>query len=122
MNATAKVVPTDDEWEDRSVGAQEEHVGEAPDITAAVDAALELYPISIRLQKSLVESLKALASLNGLGYQPLIRQILTRWVDSELKQMVIQRASEIATRSQIAAKVPKTNARTPQEPRHKKAA
>ena len=93
MNAKAKIVPTDDPWEDRTVGAEEQFVEAAPDITTEVDAALDLHPISIRLQRNLIENLKALAHLHGLGYQPLIRQILTRWVDAEIKQMLVERAA-----------------------------
>lgn len=93
MNTKVKAVDSDDAWEDRRVGADEAFAEVAPDISAALDAALDLHPISIRLQKALVDNLKALAHLHGLGYQPMIRQVLTRWVDSELKQMVIQHAN-----------------------------
>jgi hypothetical protein len=95
MNAKAKVIPSDDAWEDRGVGAEEEFVEIAPDISAEVDAALDLHPISIRLQRNLVDNLKALAQLHGLGYQPLIRQVLTRWVESEVKQMLAARANQM---------------------------
>ena len=44
--------------------------------------------ISIRLQKSLIEDFKLLADLHGLGYQPLMRQILTRFADSEKKRLL----------------------------------
>ncbi|WP_270175181.1 hypothetical protein [Diaphorobacter sp. ED-3] len=77
-----------------SVGVNESHVAVAPaQLSAALDDALDLQPISIRLQKDLLENLKALAKLNGLGYQPLIRQVLTRWVDCELKSMLREKAS-----------------------------
>ena len=36
----------------------------------------------------LIQDLKDLAKLNGLGYQPLIKQILKRFVDAEKKMMV----------------------------------
>lgn len=104
MSAKAKIVPTDDPWEDRSVGAEEQYVEVASDINTEVDVALDLHPISIRLQKTLVDNLKALAHLHGLGYQPLIRQILTRWVDAEVKQMVVQRASTRAETGITSAK------------------
>lgn len=78
-----------------SVGMDEAFVAVAPaELSAALDEALELQPISIRLQKDLLENLKALAKLNGLGYQPLIRQVLTRWVDCELKSMLREKAAE----------------------------
>lgn len=48
-----------------------------------INDALSLQPISIRLQKGLIENLKTIAELNGIGYQPLIRQALTRFVEGE---------------------------------------
>ena len=72
-----------------SVGTDEAYVAVAPaELSAGLDDALGLQPISIRLQKDLLDNLKALAKLNGLGYQPLIRQVLTRWVNCELKNML----------------------------------
>ena len=77
-----------------SVGVHESYVAVAPaELSAALDDALDLHPISIRLQKDLLENLTALAKLNGLGYQPLIRQVLTRWVDCELKNMLREKAA-----------------------------
>lgn len=107
MNQKAKIVEPDEPWESREVGAQEEFVEVAPDISKELDAALDLHPISIRLQKSLVDNLKALAHLHGLGYQPLVRQVLTRWVDSELKQLVARRANEKAADGSVKAAAPK---------------
>ena len=83
---------THEEIEYESVGMNEEHVARAPQEDAkAVDDALGLQPISIRLQKDLLDNLKALAQLNGIGYQPLIRQILTRWTDSEMKKVLLDK-------------------------------
>lgn len=122
MNPKTKIVESDDPWEDRRIGAEEEFVEVAPDISEELNEALDLHPISIRLQKNLIDNLKALAQLNGLGYQPLIRQVLTRWVDCELKQMLIQRAHEKRAQ-EVASTVqaPSPKQRDP-VPRHKKAA
>ncbi|RVT49660.1 hypothetical protein [Rubrivivax albus] len=109
MNAKTKTPQVEDVWEDRTVGAEEEHVEVAPDISAELDAALDLHPISIRLQRNLVENLKALAQLHGLGYQPLIRQILTRWVDGEVKQMIAHRANERADKDPLPTAMPRAN-------------
>jgi predicted DNA binding CopG/RHH family protein len=99
-----------------TVGEDEQFVAPAKEHQdKSIDDALGLQPISIRLQKDLVENLKALAQLNGLGYQPLIRQILTRWVDCELKHVLRERvASErdaISQRheSQAQAQIPTDN-------------
>lgn len=87
-----------------SVGTDEQHVAVAPDQDKAIDDALELQPISIRLQKSLLDNLKSLAQLNGIGYQPLVRQILTRWVDSELKQVLRERLAQEQAQAKAATK------------------
>lgn len=80
----------------------------------SIDDALGLQPISIRLQKDLIDSLKGLAQLNGLGYQPLIRQILTRWVDAELKHLLNQK---IAAERPTATREDSTTAATPTQRR-----
>lgn len=78
------------------VGTVETYVKEAsPELSEALDQALELQPISIRLQKGLLDDLKALAHLNGIGYQPLIRQVLTRWARCEIKQILREKAQRI---------------------------
>lgn len=65
-------------WESRQLGATEEFVRKvSPERERAVDEALGLQPITIRLQKELVEELKVLAKSNGIGYQPYVRQVLT---------------------------------------------
>jgi len=58
-----------------------------------VDEALGLHPISIRFPKELVRDLKAIAQLNGMGYQPLIRAVCRRFVDAEKKAIQRDRAA-----------------------------
>ncbi len=68
-----------DLWDSKKLGADiryAERASAAED--KAVDDALALQAISIRLQKNLLKRLKALAKRDGIGYQPYIRQILTR--------------------------------------------
>lgn len=86
-----------------SIGCDESNVQPvALQTEKAIDDSLGLQPISIRLQKDLIDNLRGLAQLNGLGYQPLIRQILTRWVDSELKHILNQKiAAERSTTPQF---------------------
>jgi predicted DNA binding CopG/RHH family protein len=99
MNTNAKIEGTEDAWEQRELGATEDFV-EAVELSAedqqAIDAALELQPISIRLPKSLIEDFKAIASLSGLGYQPLMRQVLTRFADCEKKRILREVATAAA--------------------------
>lgn len=92
---TEKIIGTPEAWESGPLGkdpafaialSPEEHASES----AAIDAAFGLKPISIRMEVELLDNLKAIANHRGLGYQPLIRQVLHRWVDSELKQIALE--------------------------------
>jgi uncharacterized protein (DUF4415 family) len=48
-----------------------------------LDTALGLQPISIRLQKEVIEKLKLIAKSKGIGYQPLIRMVLTKYTNGQ---------------------------------------
>jgi predicted DNA binding CopG/RHH family protein len=90
-----KIEGTPEAWESRDLGQDEKFVKISDDIKQdAIDESLELQMISIRLQKPLIDDLKMIAKLHGLGYQPLIRQILTRFVDCEKKQLLKQQYEE----------------------------
>lgn len=96
-----KIPGTEDAWDSRALGADADFVGvaqESDDIE--VDAALDLHPISIRLQKSLIEDFKLIAQLNGLGYQPLMRQVLKRFADAEKKRILREVAATAAKRKE----------------------
>jgi len=86
---------TDDAWDSGKLGRDEEFVGVADDdLEQAIDASLDLQQISIRLQKSLIDDFKLIARMHGIGYQPLMRQILTRFADSEKKRLLHQAIRE----------------------------
>lgn len=89
MATKTKIESTSEAWESGKLGQDEKFVKIAEEIKQdAIDESLELQMISIRLQKSLIEDMKMIAELHGLSYQPLIRQILTRFVDCEKKQIL----------------------------------
>lgn len=72
---------TDETWDNRDLGASEKHVRKvSPSREKAVDDGLGMQSISIRLQKCLIDNLKELAEQDGIGYQPYVRQLLTRHV------------------------------------------
>ncbi|MBU6452179.1 MAG: hypothetical protein KGS72_10400 [Cyanobacteria bacterium REEB67] len=83
---------TDDEesdaWDSGEIGASEEFMSLAPAaFEKEIDDHLGLQQITIRLQKTLVADLKEMARQNGLGYQPFVRQILTKHVaENRLKK------------------------------------
>jgi hypothetical protein len=88
-------------WESGKLGRSAKHIRIASDDEElAIDDALGLQLISIRLHKSLIEKLKQLALLEGIGYQPLIRQVLTRYLrENEYKLDTLLSAAEAAERA-----------------------
>ena len=75
-------------WDDRELGADERYVAVAPaEEEDELDKALGLKTISIRLPVKLIESYKLLAEIEGVGYQPLMRDILGRHAIHELKRI-----------------------------------
>jgi hypothetical protein len=73
-------------WEAGQLGATAKYAVPCSDEEEkALDDALGLAPISLRLQKAIVAKLKVLAKREGLGYQTYIRQILTRHVRAMTK-------------------------------------
>lgn len=90
------ITSSDEAWDDRILGADEEFVKAVDDkMSASIDDASGTQLISIRLQKSLIEDFKLIASLNkGIGYQTLMKQILQRFIESEKKLIWNELVSE----------------------------
>ncbi len=89
MSATkAKTRVKKDPWESGEYGLDENFVKVADAaVSASLDESLELKMISIRLQSDLIKKLKLIAKFHGIGYQPLIRDLLQRFARSELRQI-----------------------------------
>lgn len=78
-----------EKWEKRELGAAEQYAEpSSQEESDSVDSALGLQLISIRLQANLIEELKELAVQEGLGYQPLMRMVLTRYVKENEHRLV----------------------------------
>lgn len=89
MNKHAKIESTDDAWESGALGAVEAHVRSAPaELEASIDASLGLQSISIRLPKQLIEAYKLIGAYHGVGYQPLMRDILQRFVPEGMREVM----------------------------------
>lgn len=86
-NGQEKIANDVENWENGTLGCDEAFVEIAEEITASdVNEMLELQMISIRLQKGMIRDLKDIAKHNGLGgYQPLIRRVLERFINAEMK-------------------------------------
>jgi predicted DNA-binding protein len=70
------------------------------DEAAAVDqaAGLNMHPISIRLPAELISQMKEIAEHHGIGYQPLIRDVIHRWAVNELSAIYEVQASKARKR------------------------
>ena len=86
-----KAIPgTIEAWEDGMLGNSEAHVRQSPtEIRQQIDDAIGMQAISLRLPKATIETYKNLAKMHGVGYQPLMRDAICRWAESELKQLLI---------------------------------
>lgn len=85
-----RTIPASDEaWDERALGADENFVAVADEsLTAAANEAAGTQLISIRMQKAMIDDLKAIAAQhNGIGYQTLMKQILQRFIDGERRMM-----------------------------------
>lgn len=98
----AKIKDTTEAWDNRALGADEAHVAVAgQDHETALDDALGLQSISIRLPKQLINQYKLIAHFHGVGYQPLMRDVMARFVPNALKEILEE---EQAKAKQVAAK------------------
>lgn len=82
----AKLENSAEAWERGELGSDLKHA-RAVDrkIGTQIDEALGLQMISIRLDQDLIESYKLLGAKYDMGYQPLMREALKRFVEGEFK-------------------------------------
>jgi uncharacterized protein (DUF4415 family) len=81
-----KIDNSDEAWESRELGSELKHARAVDKkIGTQIDEALGLQMISIRLEQDLIESYKLLGAKYDMGYQPLMREALKRFVEGEFK-------------------------------------
>ncbi len=112
MSHEIKNEDPDAAWEDGKLGRDGDHVRRStPEVEKAVEEAECLHMISFRLQRELIEQLKFIAAHHGIGYQPLMRDVLCRFARSEMlliaqqmqEQLKAQAIIETAQRKQKQA-------------------
>ena len=112
MKKFEKYTDAAEAWEPESnaaLGQDEKYVKKASaEYEVSLDNALELQMISIRLQKSLIEDLKTIANANGIGYQPLMRDVLSRFARSEIQNIM----RDTIARQKLEAEQPTQNTRS----------
>ena len=76
------------DWENRELGCDEQSVVVADaEHEKSLEESLDLQAISIRLPMELVKKYKFIAGWHGVGYQPLMRDMLHRQVKDLLKEI-----------------------------------
>ena len=95
MSKHKKIPASDVAWESGELGNDPKFakIFEG-DIQQQIDDALAMQPISIRLPKSLIETFKLLGRKHGLGYQPLMRRVLARFAEAEMKLVLNEHVAE----------------------------
>ncbi|MGY0558032.1 MULTISPECIES: hypothetical protein [unclassified Lysobacter] len=90
------------DWESGKLGRDEAHVRVADSSEeAALDEALGLKLISVRLQSALIKDMKLIADYHGIGYQPLMRDVLNRFARTELHTIAENMAKTEAARKAL---------------------
>ncbi|APB99051.1 hypothetical protein A4F89_06770 [Polynucleobacter asymbioticus] len=91
MNAkqvATEIADTPEAWENGEIGQSFDHAVVAPSkLASEIDEALGLQMISIRLNKDLIDAFKLLGIKHEMGYQPLMREALKRFVEGEYKMI-----------------------------------
>jgi uncharacterized protein (DUF4415 family) len=86
-----QIADTREAWESGELGQSHEYAKVAPSkLASEIDDALGLQMISIRLDKELIDMFKLLGGKYQMGYQPLMREALKRFVDGELKMVALE--------------------------------
>lgn len=101
-----RIPSTDEAWDDETLGNDPGAMKVADSaIEAAVDEASGTQLVSIRMQKSMVEAFKAIAASNkGIGYQTLMKQILQRFIDGEMRRVWNEHLAEQVAAAKAAKK------------------
>ena len=85
-----------DAWEDGRLGRDEKFVKVASAAEGqAVDDALDLKLISIRLSRKLINQFKLIGHFHGVGYQPLMRDVMERYARNEILD-ILRKQAEVA--------------------------
>lgn len=104
--ARSKIKDTKEAWDDRALGADDAFaVAVDQSHEAALDEALGLQSISIRLPKQLIDHYKVIAHFHKVGYQPLMRDVLARWVPGALKEVFEEEQAKAKKASESAVLV-----------------
>ena len=78
-------------WESGDLGRDAVHARRVSiEVEEEVDRALAMKLVTIRLPLSMIDALKSIAQFHGIGYQPMVRDLLGRFIDSEVPLILAQ--------------------------------
>jgi hypothetical protein len=86
-------------WEEHDADLEAACVQAPKGEAEEVQRVLGLQMVSMRLQPELVNNLKQIAAYYGIGYQPMIRDLLNRFAHSEIKQILQNQMDALAKAS-----------------------
>ncbi|MDY1548362.1 hypothetical protein [Luteibacter sahnii] len=104
-----KIPGSAENWENGVLGnvAKHAHQVSREDALAIAQAAgVNMQPISIRLPQHLLGVLKEIAKYHGVGYQPMIRDLLERWATGEIKTILADRLEYAEQREKEFSETP----------------
>lgn len=127
MEAEKTILGSDEAWENGSLGNSEANAVPLSDVKQkemdlAIEDSLGLCPISIRLERSLIEDFKNIATINKIGYQTLMRQALKRFAECEKKRLIGMMAAEMEARMEAEKRSSEESRKPVVRPKEKKAA
>ena len=90
-------IEQDLQWDNGELGRDADHAKPrslTKDQQAAIDVAAGLQMISIRLPTDLIDAFRFIGDTQGIRYQTLMRQVLVRFAECEMKQMARSAAAK----------------------------
>jgi hypothetical protein len=102
-----KIPGSVENWENGVLGLDAERAVRVSDAEAqaiAKAAGLNMQLISMRMPHDLINMLKEIAKYHGIGYQPMIRDLLERWAIGEIRTILDQRLEEANKKAAEAEK------------------
>ena len=96
-----------EQWESGKLGTDRATVRVAgPEIEAMLDSATAMKLVTMRLPIPLIDALKAIAQYHGIGYQPMVRDLLGRFALSEYRTIKEDQERKLAAMQEADATQP----------------
>ncbi|NII73276.1 hypothetical protein FHW84_001845 [Dyella sp. SG562] len=95
--SSKKIPGTAENWENGTLGLDASSAVRVDESeTQAIEKAtgLNMQLISMRMPADLINVLKEIAKYRGIGYQPMIRDLLQRWAVGEISTILEERSRE----------------------------